>query len=914
MRRQYTRSLRLWGIVALSMALVPTLATAQTGEPVKPYIVLSVDVSGSMDGDTGSGPPSCGGPDTRMHHANCAIQNIVSGYGDMVMALGRFRQTSTDNNCGNGCSINAIDCSACDGSGGASCTPAMSSADRFEVLVPLVDNNQADIFRWVDFACGTCGTDLALNPELTEDGWTPLGGALRGAKRYMQGLNTPGTDTNVGVIPYWTGPGDDPIRDDPLKNIFVSPGNQCRPYIVILLTDGDETCEHFSGTQAAATSLLTTTVDGQTYRIETKPIGFGRSPGDNEIEGIAHAGGATNGAGNEGFYAQNENELSQAIAQIISDAQKFELCNGDDDDCDLAVDEDFPTKGQLCDDGNLGICRGTGTLQCTVDESGLECIIDTPGAPAENESCNDLDDDCDGRIDEGGVCAGCSGVEVCDNIDNDCDGSTDEMLTRSCGTDEGECTAGIETCSAGNWENCTATGPFVEICDTLDNDCDGTADGFAEDCSDLPGGTNPAVGICRYGRRICAADSGVFGPCLDEVVPAPQEACDTRDNDCDGSTDEDTGGADCTTGCGVGTTECVNGALECNSSSMAMDETCNGFDDDCDGTIDEEIPDGGPCDEGGTLCQPGTLKCVGGTMQCIGGLEPSAEICDCIDNNCNGQIDEEPPALCAPGASCVECQCAFPCGDGEFPCPLGRFCKDGSCLVDPCFNVDCPPDQNGDQTQCLDGACVRSCDQITCPINFACRGSDGQCVQDDCRGFPERCTNMQFCVGGTCVEDPCTDVTCESGEYCVDGACQTSCANVTCADNQRCILGSCQTSPCNGACPSGQVCHDASGECRTDPCRGVNCDVGQACNPQTGECEQDPCLGVTCPDDAVCSFGTCYDPGDIGTPDAGPGDDRQYVSPGGRGCASHDNHSWLFLLLSCAFLITRRRQTSGGAQ
>jgi uncharacterized protein (TIGR03382 family) len=67
--------------------------------------------------------------------------------------------------------------------------------------------------------------------------------------------------------------------------------------------------------------------------------------------------------------------------------------------------------------------------------------------------------------------------ETCDGVDNDCQGGVDEGLVRSCGTDVGECETGTETCSAGAWGACRgAIDPVTESCDALDNDCDGAAD------------------------------------------------------------------------------------------------------------------------------------------------------------------------------------------------------------------------------------------------------------------------------------------------------------------------------------------------------------------------------------------------------------------------------------------------------
>jgi len=67
-------------------------------------------------------------------------------------------------------------------------------------------------------------------------------------------------------------------------------------------------------------------------------------------------------------------------------------------------------------------------------------------------------------------------TEICDNKDNDCDNIVDDGLSRQCGIDVGECSYGIETCSAGSWGGCNAVMPSTEICDNKDNDCDGNVD------------------------------------------------------------------------------------------------------------------------------------------------------------------------------------------------------------------------------------------------------------------------------------------------------------------------------------------------------------------------------------------------------------------------------------------------------
>ena len=90
----------------------------------------------------------------------------------------------------------------------------------------------------------------------------------------------------------------------------------------------------------------------------------------------------------------------------------------------------------------------------------------------------------------------------------------------------------------------------------------------------------------------------------------------------------------------------------------------------------------------------------------------------------------------------------------------------------------------------------------SCNAPQICRPSDGHCVEDNCNGFPERCTSAQFCVNGTCIDDPCANVSCTAPEYCSNGTCIRSCADVSCNANEICVLGQCTASPCAGVmCP-----------------------------------------------------------------------------------------------------------------
>ena len=184
--------------------------------------------------------------------------------------------------------------------------------------------------------------------------------------------------------------------------------------------------------------------------------------------------------------------------------------------------------------------------------------------------------------------------------------------------------------------NPTAT----ELCDSVDNDCDGVVDGLTRPCGS-------GTGACTTGAQTCT--SGSWGMCVGGTGSSA-EICDGADNDCDGTTDEGNpgGGASCgiaTGACTPGTTRCMGGSLVCTGGTSGSMETCNGVDDDCDGLTDEGNPGGGGvCGSSDTgLCERGMEVCAGGALVCRGSTGPTAELCDNLDNDCDGTIDEGNP-------------------------------------------------------------------------------------------------------------------------------------------------------------------------------------------------------------------------------------------------------------------------------
>ena len=219
---------------------------------------------------------------------------------------------------------------------------------------------------------------------------------------------------------------------------------------------------------------------------------------------------------------------------------------------------------------------------------------------------------------------------------------------------------------------------------------------------------------------------------------------------------------------------------------------------------------GGACDTGQQgVCGDGTMQCQGGVLTCVGSNAASDEICDGLDNDCDGVVDDA--ATCPPELLCDRGRCVPPCNGSEFPCESGRECVAGVCVDEACVGVDCATG-----TTCVGGQCVAACQGVVCPYGQVCRV--GACV-DPCATLS--CDGDQICELGVCVER-CDCTGCEGGETCrPDGACvQTSCVGVDCAAGTHCAGGVCVDSCTGATCPDGEWCE--AGQCVPIPAAQVD--------------------------------------------------------------------------------------------
>ena len=186
----------------------------------------------------------------------------------------------------------------------------------------------------------------------------------------------------------------------------------------------------------------------------------------------------------DGFMARDD--CNDGDPEIHPGAE--ERCNGEDDDCDDAIDETFDSDG----DGFPG-CEASPPelLDCDDEDAWIY--------PGSAERCNGLDDDCDEEVDEDDPGGG-----------------------EACGESTGGCEPGINHCVEGELQCVGAIGARDETCNGEDDDCNGTPDdgAAAESCRGLPHGI---VDCVRGGCHLVGCEDGWAHLNADEA-----DGCETQ--------------------------------------------------------------------------------------------------------------------------------------------------------------------------------------------------------------------------------------------------------------------------------------------------------------------------------------------------------------------------------------------------
>jgi len=458
-------------------------------------------------------------------------------------------------------------------------------------------------------------------------------------------------------------------------------------------------------------------------------------------------------------------ERGYAVCGAVPGEPTIEVCDGLDNDCDENYDEDFDA-----DHDTYSTC---GTRTTTGEAVAADCDdLDPLINPGRMETCNGKDDDCDGETDE-------------------------DQGDTSCGF--GVCFHTVENCINGLKQVCDPQeGASPEICDGLDNDCDGKID---EDF-DADHDTFTTCGTLTTTGETVAVDCDDLDPLIN---PGRMETCNGKDDDCDGLFDEDfDADRDTFTTCGTLTTTGETVAADCDDFDPLINpgrvEICDGLDNDCDGKIDEDFDaDHDTFTTCGTLTTTGesvTADCDDGNAEINPGMK---DVCNLVDDDCDGETDEQPDA----DDSCSD----------DFYCNGQEVCEAGAC---------------------------KHADAVPCPW-WPCDEENQVC---------EICTS---------------DANCDEGDECQEPHCDSAgrCDNITilgkiCDDGVECTVGICGIYDGHPGCSGVQY----EGSQYDDICRdGIDNDCDGLTDSEEPDCCVPDCTGVECGDggcrDQQFACGTC---------------------------------------------------------
>ena len=432
----------------------------------------------------------------------------------------------------------------------------------------------------------------------------------------------------------------------------------------------------------------------------------------------------------EGHVVPGEVDCDDRDAAVFPGAA--EVCNGIDDDCNLEVDEglgerflpDADGDGFGDDEGGERFCEAPDGF--VPESAGGDCDDDRADVhPDATELCNEVDDNCDGEVDEG--------VTTVFFIDLDDDGwGAPDTTIDACAEPEGYASL------AGDCDDGAANvhPDATEVCNGIDDNCDtqvdledpaldrSTATTFYAD------GDGDGYGDAGAPTLACAAPTGFSSDATDcddgdgGVSPGATEVCNGVDDDCNTLTDDADPGLD-----------------TASASTWYTDGDGDGYGDASASSVSCEAPTGGvsdatDCDDGNDAVNPG-----------------ATEVCNGVDDDCNTLTDDADPGL---DASSATTWYTDDDGDGY---------GDASASTVACT---APSDTVADDSDCDDGAAT-----VYPGAPAACDGTDADCDglvdnDGDGDGYADSACGGLDCDDADATVVPEADGSCAEGTDCLD--------------------------------------------------------------------------------------------------------------------------------------------------
>jgi predicted outer membrane repeat protein len=635
---------------------------------------------------------------------------------------------------------------------------------------------------------------------------------------------------------------------------YVSDGSDCDDGTALVRPGGAEACDG-----------LDNDCDGSVD--EVTPTWYRDADGDGYGTPSVSATTCTMPSGYVG-YAGDCNDGSAAV-----NPDAIEACNGYDDDCDGSSDEGVKSSFYRDADGDGFGTSATTTTGCSAPSGYVSAAGDCDDgasavSPSASEACNAVDDDCDGATDEG--------VKPTWYRDSDKDGyGATSSSVSACSAPSGfvgtggDCNDAASDVSPGATETCNGVDDDCDL--SVDDGVSVTL--YLDDDADGHGDASSSTSACGSLPGYVTSSDDCDDAAADVYLGAP-ELCDSKDNDCDGSTDESppTWYRD-SDGDGYGTststkTQCsASGGFvlvggDCNDASASVSpgeaEVCDGADQDCDGTVDDGVTstwytdaDG---DGYGASGSTGTDACAGATGTVANdddcddtdvGVSPAAlEACNGTDDDCDGVADDD-----AIGAVTYYVDAD---GDGlgdallpELSCSaLAGYATNADDCDDAEASVGAERDWYADYDS--DGYGVSSETATACepPVGYAgepgdCDDADGGVHPDAAEapnGYDEDCDGIAD--DGTSIYDDDGDGRTEAGGDCDDGDPEVNPGGLEECDGID--------EDCSGVVDDGTACYDDDGDSYDElvgDCDDANPDVNPGAIETDGNGIDDDCDG-----------------------------------------------------------------------